>query len=106
MDIELKYIQVHINKETEIMEITKDANGKGSSKRIAGLIISGIGVIIMGAVGVCSFFFKLADPSTAFNSGLSLLSVGSGLLGISIGEHIANAIKSKNNNDYVTISEN
>lgn len=71
------------------MTMTKDVTGvKDSSKRLAGLIISGVGLLIMTGVGVCSFFFKLSDPGTAFNSGLALLSVGGGLLGLTIGEYI------------------
>lgn len=64
------------------MDMTKDSNGKRSSKRIAGFIAGGVGLLLLSAIGVCSFFFRLADPGTAFNAGLTLISVGGTLLGI------------------------
>jgi hypothetical protein len=71
-----------------MLDITKDVNGKQSSKRTAGLIILLIGVALMTAIGIYSFFNVLADQGTAFNASIALLTVGGGLLGFTIAEYL------------------
>ena len=71
-----------------MLDITKDVNGKQSSKRTAGLIILLIGVALMTAIGIYSFFNVLADQETAFNASIALLTVGGGLLGFTIAEYL------------------
>ena len=78
-----------------MFEITQDINGKQSSKRTAGLIILGLGVLLILAIGVYSFFAVLKDPVTSFNCAIALLTAGGGLLGITIGEYIGTLIKKK-----------
>lgn len=77
------------------MEITKDINGKQSSKRTAGLIILILGVSLILAIGIYSFFNQLEDSTTAFNSALALLTIGGALLGLTVGEYIGSIISKK-----------
>lgn len=83
------------------MNTLKDANGKDSSKRLAGFITGGSGLLMLIAVGVCSFFYIIADPSTAFNAGLTLLSVGGTLLGVGTFEK---RVKEKTNIETINTS--
>jgi len=68
--------------------ILKDQNGNDSSKRIAGFIISGVGLIGLVAIGVLSMFRKIEDPGTAMEAFKTILIVGGGLLGIGVFEFL------------------
>ncbi len=70
------------------MGIFQDQNGNTSSKRIAGFIISGVGLLGLVAIGVLSMFQKIEDPTTAMEAFKTILIVGSGLLGVSVVEFL------------------
>ena len=69
-------------------EITKDVNGKTSSKRITGIILTIAGGGLLIAVGVIAVFKQIADPETALRAGTTLIGSGVGLLGVGVLEHI------------------
>ena len=71
-------------------KILEDQNGNKSSKRIAGFIISGIGLALLLTVGIVSIFKLIADPSTAMEAGKTILIVGGSLLGVSVFEFLGN----------------
>lgn len=68
--------------------ILKDQNGNDSSKRLAGFIISGVGLVGLVALGVVSIFSKIEDPSTAMEAFKTILIIGGGLLGIGVVEFL------------------
>ena len=69
-------------------KILKDQNGNTSSKRVAGFIISGVGLALLLLVGVMSIFRPIADPGTAMEAGKTILIVGGGLLGVGVFEFL------------------
>ena len=66
--------------------VMQDKDGNKSSKRLAGFILSGIGVAGLIAIGVTSIFSAIADPGTAMEAFKTILIVGGGLLGIGVFE--------------------
>ena len=68
--------------------ILKDQNGNTSSKRVAGFIISGVGLLGLVVLGVVSMFQKITDPGTAMEAFKTVLIVGAGLLGVSVVEFL------------------
>ena len=69
-------------------KIYQDKDGNTSSKRVAGFIISGIGLALLVALGVYSMFEKVADPDTAMDAFKTILIVGGGLLGVGVFEFL------------------
>lgn len=69
-------------------DILKDQNGNTSSKRVAGFIISGVGLVGLVALGVVSIFNKIEDPGTAMEAFKTILIVGGGLLGVGVFEFL------------------
>ncbi len=67
-------------------KILEDQNGNSSSKRIAGFIISGVGLVSLLSLGVVSMFRVISDPSTAMEAFKTILIVGGGLLGVGVFE--------------------
>ena len=68
--------------------LMQDKDGNTSSKRVAGFIISGVGLVALLALGVVSMFRAIADPSTAMESFKTILIVGGGLLGVGVFEFL------------------
>ena len=68
--------------------LLQDREGNTSSKRVAGFILLGIGVVYYLAIGVTSIFKPVADPTTALAVGSTLIITGAGLLGISVVEFL------------------
>ena len=68
--------------------ILKDQNGNTSSKRVAGFIISGVGLLGIIFLGILSMYQKIEDPGTAMEAFKTILIVGGGLLGVSVFEFI------------------
>lgn len=68
--------------------ILKDQNGNTSSKRVAGFIISGVGLVGLVALGVVSMFNKIQDPGTAMEAFKTILIIGGGLLGVGVFEFL------------------
>ena len=66
----------------------KDQNGNTSSKRIAGFIISGVGLLGLVFLGILSMYQKIQDPGTAMEAFKTVLIVGAGLLGVSVVEFL------------------
>ena len=73
---------------TMVSGIFKDQNGNTSSKRIAGFIISGVGLIGLVIIGFVSMKYKIEDPGTAMEAFKTVLIVGAGLLGVSVVEFL------------------
>jgi uncharacterized membrane protein YdcZ (DUF606 family) len=69
-------------------KIFEDKDGNTSSKRIAGFIISGVGLIALLTLGIVSIFQKIEDPATAMESFKTILIVGGGLLGVGVFEFL------------------
>lgn len=70
------------------MKLFQDSNGNTSSKRIAGVVIAGCGLILLLIVGFMSIKMEISDPETAMESGKTLLIVGCGLLGVGVVEFL------------------
>lgn len=68
-------------------KLLEDKEGNTSSKRLAGFIISGVGLSSLLFLGIFSIFRVIKDPSTAMESFKTILYVGSGLLGLGVFEH-------------------
>ena len=68
--------------------ILKDQNGNTSSKRIAGFIIAGVGLLCLVGLGITSMFYKIEDPGTAMEAFKTILIVGGGLLGVGVFEFL------------------
>lgn len=69
-------------------KLLEDKDGNTSSKRVAGFIIAGVGLIALLALGVVSMFQEIADPETAMDSFKTILIVGGGLLGVGVFEFL------------------
>lgn len=69
---------------------TTGANGEKevSSKRVVGVAMCAIGILLMVALGVVSFFTSAADAGTVQTAAGWLLGVGGGLLGVGVFEHV------------------
>lgn len=67
--------------------LLKDRDGNTSSKRFAGIIISGMGLAMLCIIGFLAIWEPVADPETAIKVGTTLLGFGAGLLGVSVLEH-------------------
>lgn len=69
---------------------TTGANGEKevSSKRVVGVGLCAVGLLLMGALGVASFFTTVADPGTIQTASAWLLGAGGGLLGIGVFENM------------------
>jgi hypothetical protein len=59
-----------------------------SSRRVIGAVIAGVGLVMLMALGIASFFTKVADPGTVQTVGLSALGIGSSLLGLGVFDHL------------------
>ena len=70
------------------MKLLQDSNGNTSSKRVAGFIIAGVGLIALLALGVVSMFMVIKDPETAMEAFKTILIVGGGLLGVGVVEFL------------------
>ena len=70
------------------MKLLQDSNGNTSSKRVAGFIISGVGLIALLVLGIVSMFQKIEDPGTAMEAFKTILIVGGGLLGVGVVEFL------------------
>ena len=68
--------------------LMQDREGNLSSKRVIGAIVTACGVLLLVGVGITSIFRAVADPQTAMNSGVALITAGCGLLGISVFEGV------------------
>ena len=71
-------------------EILNDTNGKPSSKRIAGFILMGVGLVFLLSIGITSIFKIIADPQTALSIGQTIIYVGGALCGIGVIEKLGN----------------
>lgn len=69
-------------------KLLEDKDGNASSKRVAGFIISGIGLLALLTLGIYSMFEVIKDPSTAMESFKTILIVGGGLLGVGVFEFL------------------
>jgi hypothetical protein len=69
-------------------KLLEDKDGNASSKRVAGFIISGVGLIALLALGIVSMFRAIADPGTAMDAFKTILIVGGGLLGVGVFEFL------------------
>jgi hypothetical protein len=69
---------------------TTNADGQveKSSKRLIGTISFAVGGLLLGALGVVSFFMIAADPGTIQAVGQAFLITGASLLGIGVLEGI------------------
>ena len=67
-------------------KLLEDKDGNASSKRLAGFIISGVGLLALLVLGVVSMKYEIADPSTAMEAFKTILIVGGGLLGVGVFE--------------------
>jgi hypothetical protein len=69
---------------------TVAANGQveQSSRRVVGAVLAGAGAVMLLALGVVSFWTKVPDPGTIQGVGLTLVGIGSGLLGLGIFDHL------------------
>lgn len=70
------------------MKLLQDKDGNTSSKRVAGFIISGVGLIALLALGIISMFRVIKDPGTAMEAFKTILIVGGGLLGVGVVEFL------------------
>ena len=70
------------------MKLLQDSNGNTSSKRVAGFIISGVGLAGLTAIGIVSLVHKVTDPATAMEAFKTILIVGGGLLGVGVVEFL------------------
>jgi hypothetical protein len=70
-------------------KVFQDKDGNTSSKRVAGFIISGVGLLALLSLGIVSMFYKIEDPATASESFKTILIVGGGLLGVGVFEFLA-----------------
>lgn len=68
--------------------ILQDSNGKPSSKRIAGFILMGVGLVFLLITGITSIFKIIADPQTALSIGQTIIYVGGALCGIGVIEKL------------------
>ena len=66
----------------------KDRDGNTSSKRVAGFALVVLGVVFLLFIGITSIFKTIADPRTALAVGTTIISVGGGLLGVGVLEHL------------------
>lgn len=69
-------------------KLLEDKDGNASSKRVAGFVISGVGLTGLVFLGIYSIFNVIKDPSTAMESFRTILYVGGGLLGIGVLEFL------------------
>ena len=70
------------------MKLLQDKNGNTSSKRVAGFIISGVGLALLLFIGIMSIYKPIVDPGTAMEAGKTILIVGGGLLGVGVFESL------------------
>ena len=70
------------------MKLLQDKDGNTSSKRVAGFIISGVGLLALLALGLVSMKYEIKDPGTAMESFKTIMIVGGGLLGIGVFEFL------------------
>ena len=68
------------------MKLLQDKDGNTSSKRVAGFITMGAGLLLLLTVGILSMFREIADPGTSMEAGKTILIVGGGLLGVGVFE--------------------
>ncbi len=69
-------------------KLLEDKDGNISSKRVAGYVIAGTGLVLLLVVGILSIWKKIVDPSTAMEVGKTILIVGCGLLGVGVVEFL------------------
>ena len=69
-------------------KLLEDKDGNKSSKRVAGVIISGVGLALLVFLGIYSMFNTIKDPSTAMDAFKTILIVGGGLLGVGVFEFL------------------
>jgi len=69
-------------------KLLEDKDGNPSSKRVAGFIVSGIGLVALLALGVTAMFVVIKDPETAKDCFKTILIVGGGLLGVGVFEFL------------------
>ena len=67
-------------------KLLEDKDGNTSSKRVAGFVISGVGLLALLTLGIVSMFKVIQDPTTAMESFKTILIVGGGLLGVGVFE--------------------
>lgn len=65
-------------------KILEDKNGNSSSKRLAGFIVCGVGLVALLGLGIVSMFKTIEDPATAMEAFKTILIVGGGLLGVGV----------------------
>jgi len=70
------------------MNLLQDKEGNTSSKRVAGFIISGIGLTGLVTLGIVSMVQVIGDPGTAMEAFKTILIVGGGLLGVGVFEFL------------------
>lgn len=59
-----------------------------SSRRIIGAIVAGVGLMMIIALGIVSFFTTAADAGTIQTVALTTLGIGSSLLGLGVFDHL------------------
>ena len=68
------------------MSILTDSNGNKSSKRVAGFIVLGMGLIMAAVLFSASIVKKVGDPDTAMSVINTMFITGGSLLGLGIAE--------------------
>lgn len=64
--------------------LLEQSPGVTSSKRVIGVTLVAAGGLLLVAAGVVAFFRLISDPSTVLSAGTTLLSLGAGLLGLTV----------------------
>ena len=73
------------------MDIIKDVNGKISSKRLLGIVLITIGVIMHIITYIkTTFFLQIIDANTSIAVANNLIYVGGVLVGIGVFENLGN----------------
>ena len=67
-------------------QVHEESPGVTSSKRVAGLLLVGLGGLLLLTLGAFSFFAKAVDGPMAFQCGMALAIIGGALLGVTIFE--------------------
>ena len=73
-----------------------DTQGKPSSKRIAGFVLVGVGLVFLLSVGIASIFNPVADPGTALSIGQTIIGLGGALIGVGVFEKLGGGSHAEN----------
>lgn len=70
------------------MQITNDVNDKTSSKRVAGLVFSAVGLLLLITISIVSMISPLGDAETALTAAKTIAYTGAALLGFGVVEFL------------------